>query len=57
MYKCHDCGSEFEQPYQYKENHGFMDGWAEIFTVCPDCGSGRFEEIIYSADETEDEDV
>jgi len=50
MYKCVDCGHLFEEGEQrtYKEAHGFSDGFAEEFSVCPVCG-GDYEETTRCA--------
>jgi len=42
MYKCNDCGREFEEPHEYIERHGFTDGLYETWRVCPCCGSPDF---------------
>lgn len=41
MYKCNDCGGEFEEPETYGESRpvGF-----EKFSVCPYCGFSNYEE-------------
>lgn len=44
MYKCKDCGYEFDEPTVVVERHGFNDGFAERFSVCPNCG-GSYEEV------------
>ena len=43
MYKCNDCGEEFEEPYRYVETHGFTDGLYEHWAVCPCCESTDFD--------------
>lgn len=43
MYRCNDCGCEFEEPHEYVERHGFTDGPYETWRVCPCCGSTDFE--------------
>ena len=44
MYRCHDCGFVFNEPYYetYTEDHG--DGVYEPWVVrhCPDCGGLLF---------------
>ena len=44
MYKCNECGEVFDEPTVVLERHGFNDGFAERFYVCPYCG-GDFEEV------------
>lgn len=39
MYKCLDCGCEFDDPNYIKESHG------ELYPHCPSCGGGNFTEI------------
>ena len=43
MYKCLDCGETFEEPASVRETHGFTDGFAETFYMCPYC-NGEYEE-------------
>jgi hypothetical protein len=43
MYKCLDCGEVFEEPAPVRETHGFTDGFAETFYMCPHC-NGDYEE-------------
>ena len=43
MYKCLDCGEVFEKPASVRETHGFTDGFAETFYMCPHC-NGDYEE-------------
>lgn len=43
MYKCLDCGEIFEEPASVRETHGFTDGFAETFYMCPHC-NGDYEE-------------
>lgn len=47
MYKCNDCGYEFEHPGSYQENMGEFWGMPayETVYVCPDCRSDDYEEI------------
>ena len=42
MYKCLDCGEVFEEPASVRETHGFTDGFAETFYMCPYC-NGDYE--------------
>ena len=44
MYKCLDCGEVFEEPASVRETHGFTDGFAETFYMCPYC-NGDYEEV------------
>lgn len=39
MYKCDNCGCEFEEPYKLQEDTG------EIFNVCPDCKETDYYEL------------
>lgn len=41
MYKCEDCGHEFEEPLILKERHGLDYGYEEI-PVCPACMSSEY---------------
>ena len=43
MYKCLDCGEIFDEPASVRETHGFTDGLAETFYMCPYC-NGDYEE-------------
>lgn len=43
MYKCLDCGEVFDEPASVRETHGFTDGFAETFYMCPHC-NGNYEE-------------
>lgn len=43
MYKCLDCGEVFDEPASVRETHGFTDGFAETFYMCPHC-NGDYEE-------------
>lgn len=42
MFKCRDCGCEFEEPKAYEENHG--EGLWETMHACPNCGSNDYVE-------------
>ena len=42
MYKCQDCGREFEEPETYSERRPV--GY-ESFDCCPHCGRRDYEEI------------
>ena len=45
MYKCNRCGYLFDEPNVVVERHrelDFMD--AEYIDMCPNCGSGNYEE-------------
>lgn len=41
MFKCKDCGCEFEEPRSYREYHGLDYGY-ETLWECPNCGSGDY---------------
>lgn len=43
MYKCMDCGCEFEEPNFHNEYHG-LDYGAEKMYECPNCGSTDYED-------------
>ena len=44
MYICKDCGERFFKPNRTREAHSECDGNpAEVFYVCPNCGSGSFD--------------
>lgn len=44
MYKCRECGCEFNEPFTYVERHGFTHGPFEKFRECPCCGSCDFDD-------------
>ena len=64
MYKCRDCGAEFDEPYVYYERHGFTYGSFEKWSECPHCGSCDYdyahvverEEALETEEEEDDED-
>ena len=39
MFKCRECGCEFDEPHVYYERHGFTHGPFEQWSECPHCGS------------------
>ena len=39
MFKCRECGCEFDKPFTYVERHGFTHGPFERWGECPHCGS------------------
>ena len=43
-YVCHECGEEFDEPYEYEERHGLEYGPFEKWSVCPCCGNPGYEE-------------
>ena len=43
MYKCLDCSETFEKPTSVRETHGFTDGFAETFYMCPYCNGDYAE--------------
>lgn len=43
MYKCNNCGCEFEEPRESREYHGLDYGY-ETFWVCPNCGDNDYNE-------------
>ena len=64
IYKCRECGAEFDEPYHWVEHHGFTYGPVERWSACPCCGSCDYddsyiverEEEIKRELEMEDED-
>ena len=44
MYKCRECGCEFDEPYTYVERHGFTHGPFERWSECPHCGSCDYDD-------------
>ena len=45
MFKCYDCGREFEEFNVHFESHGLPDGPGERFETCPFCNSTGFHEV------------
>lgn len=47
MYRCNDCGCEFEEPKEIKENMGEFWGMPayETWYVCPNCNDNDYEEM------------
>ena len=45
MFKCHDCGREFEEFNTHFETHGLPTGPFERLETCPSCGSTNFNEV------------
>lgn len=45
MYRCNDCGEEFDDPATHEERHPEVEWGSEFWEVCPCCGSCDFEEI------------
>lgn len=43
MFKCKDCGCEFEEPKEIIEYHGLDYGYEKLYG-CPHCGGGDYEE-------------
>ncbi len=43
MFKCNNCGLEFEEPKAYRESHGLEHGWEELY-CCPNCGEADYDE-------------
>ena len=39
MFKCRECGCEFDEPHVYYESHGFDYGPREKWSECPHCSS------------------
>ncbi len=44
-YICKECNFKFDEPMAIVERHGFNDGFAEHFHVCPNC-AGDYEELF-----------
>lgn len=44
MYRCNDCGLEFDTPDEWEETHGLDTPPYEHISGCPGCG-GDYEEI------------
>ena len=61
MYKCRECGCEFDEPYHWVERHGFIYGPMEHWSACPYCGSCDYGDAYIVAQEEalelEDEEV
>ncbi len=45
MFKCNECGFEFEEPRVVYETHGLDTPPYERWYLCPNCGESSFEEI------------
>ena len=64
IYKCRECGAEFDEPRRWVERHGFTNGPFEHWSACPCCDSCDYgdayiverEEEIGRELEMEDED-
>lgn len=47
MYKCNDCGYEFEDAVRtVLDYHSEVGGWPEYEYTCPGCGSENFDEAF-----------
>lgn len=44
MFKCRECGCEFDEPFTYVERHGFTHGPFERWSECPHCGSCDYDD-------------
>jgi len=53
IYKCNDCGYEFEYPKIIEESHGLDTPPYERFAVCPCCLDTDYDEIIDIEEEDE----
>lgn len=53
IYRCKDCGEEFDEPAVHIENHPEVDWGEEYWEVCPHCGSFNYDKI--EDDEEEEE--
>lgn len=45
MYKCNECGYEFEYPEIQIETHGLDTPPYEEIRVCPYCGDNNIDEV------------
>lgn len=43
IYKCRNCGEEFDEPYRWVETHGFTYGPFEHWSACPNCKSTDYD--------------
>ena len=43
MFVCTECGEVFDEPYYWKEGHGFDYGPFEQWSGCPYCGGSYAE--------------
>ncbi len=46
MYKCEDCGREFDEPDIITETHGLSSPPFEKVAVCPYCNSTDYSDAI-----------
>lgn len=46
MYKCNDCGYEFEEPKEVVETYGFNTPPYKRLYLCPHCNENDIKEII-----------
>lgn len=46
MYKCKECGAEFEEFKTVTETHGLEYGPFEELSVCPNCGGSGVVEMV-----------
>ena len=58
IYKCRECGAEFDEPHRWVEHHGFTYGPMERWSACPCCGSCDYDDsyIVEREEEIEMED-
>lgn len=58
MFKCRECGCEFDEPRTWVESHGFTHGPFERWTACPNCDSCDYGDanIVERELEVEDEE-
>lgn len=54
MYKCNECGTEFETPDTVMDRGGrrIITDWSQVsyVKVCPECGSDDFTEVDKNAE-------
>lgn len=55
MYRCLECGEEFEEPAEHEEFHPEVHA-SEYWSICPHCGGDIFEEIKDEEEEEEPDD-
>ncbi len=48
MYICQDCEKEFNLPEKIFEKHGLTERPFEAISVCPECGSSKITQKVFS---------
>ena len=56
MYRCLECGQDFEEPIEWIEHHGLTmyEGYGEPWSGCPFC-LGDYEEVWVTGECSRDE--